>query len=203
MGIGPVATWKSTAAAPTPARSGPYWVPRLVTMLSPFSPWQDAQPTRKSLRPASIVDWSAWSVCAEAGARRAKAPPVSSSPRSTTTRPAAGLRRLAESRAVRSRTGSVLRCPGSSGGGRVLLDQVDGREQADPDHVHEVPVVGDDDRAHRLLVGGPSGDEGAAEHEQECHQPAGHVQAVDPRRQVEDRAVGRGGDRHALVYQGD
>src|SRR3954452_20717726 len=45
IGIRPVPTWKSTAAAPTRTRDGPYWLPRLVRMPSAFLPWQDEQPT--------------------------------------------------------------------------------------------------------------------------------------------------------------
>ncbi len=37
-----------------------------------------------------------------------------------------------------------------------LLDEVDHGEEPDPDHIDEVPVVGDDDRADRLLVGEPA-----------------------------------------------
>src|SRR5512144_1831718 len=48
IGMRPVPTWKSTAAAPTPTREGPYWLPSLPTTPSPWRPWQEAQPTRKS-----------------------------------------------------------------------------------------------------------------------------------------------------------
>ncbi len=47
----PVATWKSTEAAPTSVSAGPYWVPPWVSTPSPFWPWQKAHPTRKSSRP--------------------------------------------------------------------------------------------------------------------------------------------------------
>src|SRR4029079_1101035 len=116
IGIRPVPTWKSTAAAPTPARGGAYWVPRLVTMPSPFLPWHEAQPTRNRARLLATVDWSAVFVEAVAGERTAYRPPVTSRPISRTTRPASGLRRLAESRAERSRTGCPLFCPGSCPG---------------------------------------------------------------------------------------
>ena len=86
-------------------------------------------------------------------------------------------------------------------GGWCLLDDVDREEEADPDHVDEVPVVGHDDRGHGLLVGEAPREVGAAQHEEEGDQPAGHVQAVEPGGQVEHRAVGRARDGHALVDQ--
>src|SRR6476620_7843070 len=204
IGIRPVPTWKSTAAAPTPASGGPYWVPCLVTMPSPFLPWQEAQPTRNSARPWSMVDWSAPLV---AGERTAYRPPVTSRPISRTTRPASGLRRLAERRAERSRTGCPLFCPGSCPGrGRravLLLDEVDRGEQPDPDDIDEVPVVRHDDGTDRLLVGELAGHEGAAEDQQEGDQTAGHVEAVETGREVEDRAVGRARDRDVLLDERD
>ena len=65
MGIRPVPTWKATAAAPTPARGGPKFWPRLSVWPSPFWPWQNEQPTRNSSRPlatisASVSACSAW-----------------------------------------------------------------------------------------------------------------------------------------------
>ena len=74
----------------------------------------------------------------------------------------------------------------------ALLDQVDRREQTDPDDVDEVPVVRHDDGADGLLVGELPGHVGAAEDEQEGDQPAGDVQAVEAGGEVEDRAVRRG-----------
>src|SRR4051794_13729111 len=153
-GMRPVPTWKSTAAAPTPTSGGPYCVPRLVTMPSPFWPWQDEQPTRKSLRPSATVDWSDWFVSALAGESTAYAPPVTSRPSSRTTSPASGLRRLAESRALRNRI-DVLRSvvPGLAGGDVFgLLQQVDRGEQTDPHDVDEMPVVRHDDRADGLFM---------------------------------------------------
>ena len=39
----PVPTWKSTAAAPTPTREGPYCCPSFWVTPSPFMPWHEAQ----------------------------------------------------------------------------------------------------------------------------------------------------------------
>ncbi len=71
IGIRPVPTWKSTAAAPTPASGGPYWVPSLVTTPSPFWPWQNAQLTRNSSRPSAAEPASLAVLSAEAGAKAA------------------------------------------------------------------------------------------------------------------------------------
>src|SRR6478735_12608380 len=49
-GIRPVPTWKSTAAAPTPIRVGPFEVP------SAARPWQLEQLSRNSCLPASICE---------------------------------------------------------------------------------------------------------------------------------------------------
>ena len=54
-GIRPVPTWKSTAAAPTPASAGPAILsPFPVARPSAFWPWHEAQLARKSWRPSSI-----------------------------------------------------------------------------------------------------------------------------------------------------
>ena len=47
IGIRPVLTWKSTAAAPTPTREGPCEVP------SPLSPWQEEHVTWNSALPSA------------------------------------------------------------------------------------------------------------------------------------------------------
>jgi hypothetical protein len=47
MGMRPVPTWKSTAAAPTPTSEGPDWEP-----LAP-TPWQVAQLAANSLPPSA------------------------------------------------------------------------------------------------------------------------------------------------------
>ena len=65
----PVPTWKSTAAAPTPTRDGPYWPPLAVVMPSPFLPWQDEQPTRNRLRPLATSSSLVAVSSAEAGER--------------------------------------------------------------------------------------------------------------------------------------
>jgi len=59
MGIRPVLTWKSTAAAPTPIRDGPFSVPSALT------PWQVAQFAWKISFPRAI--WSADAGAAVAG----------------------------------------------------------------------------------------------------------------------------------------
>src|ERR1019366_1648626 len=63
-GIRPVPTWKSTAAAPTPARLGPVWLPK------PEMPWQVAQLARNSLVPALTASVVATAACAVLGASR-------------------------------------------------------------------------------------------------------------------------------------
>ena len=80
------------------------------------------------------------------------------------------------------------------------LDDVDRREQADPDHVDEVPVVGRDDRAGRLLRR-EAADRRAHQHDDEGEQPADHVQAVEAGREVEDRAVAALAMVEALVHE--
>src|SRR4051795_10619464 len=67
------------------------------------------------------------------------------------------------------------------------VDEVDGREQTHPHDVDEVPVVGHHDGVGGLLwreraVRGPG------EHEQEGEKTADDVQAVEPGREVVDRA---------------
>ena len=58
MGIRPVPTWKSTAAAPTPARLGPALLPWACR------PWHVAQLARKSFLPSWT--WLAEAVAASA-----------------------------------------------------------------------------------------------------------------------------------------
>ena len=82
------------------------------------------------------------------------------------------------------------------------LEHVDREEQADPDHVDEVPVVGHHDRADRLLMGELARQEGAAEHQQERDQATDHVDAVEAGGEEEHRPVGRVGDGHALLNEG-
>ena len=84
IGIRPVPTWKSTAAAPTPARDGPSWLPLTVETPSPFWPWQNAQPTRKSLRPSATSSSSlAAEPAVDEGANAAYRLPVSTRPSSS------------------------------------------------------------------------------------------------------------------------
>src|SRR5450759_185875 len=83
-GIRPVPTWKSTAAAPTPARLGATLVP------SAWRPWQVAQLARNSFLPAVTSFAAAAAACAGPGARREYSPPVATRPNSRTSRMAAG-----------------------------------------------------------------------------------------------------------------
>src|SRR5215216_2338160 len=84
--------------------------------------------------------------------------------------------------------------PGSS-------EQVDGAEQADPDHVDEVPVVG----GHLdgvVVAGGELARAGPQQHDQDEHGPAGHVGAVEAGQGEEGRAEHAAGQRHALPDEG-
>src|SRR3982751_3660709 len=102
-------------------------------------------------------------------------PPLASRPTISTAGAANRLRRRAESRAEILRV--ISRTTGPIGSG--LLDEVDGREEADPDHVDEVPVVRHDDGSDCLFVGEATRDEGATENEEEGDQAAGYVQTVE------------------------
>src|SRR5215217_7723150 len=87
-----------------------------------------------------------------------------------------------------------------SGAGSGLSEQVDGAEQADPDDVDEVPVVG----GHLdgvVVAGGELPGAGPQKHDQDEHGPAGHVGAVEAGQGVEGRAEHAGGQRHALLDQ--
>src|SRR6516162_1053973 len=81
---------------------------------------------------------------------------------------------------------------GDIGVGGSSADQVDGGEQADPDDIDEMPVVGDDDGADLLLLGEGLGGVRASQQEQEGDQATGHVQAVEPGGDVEHRPVPAG-----------
>src|SRR5450756_421177 len=61
-----------------------------------------------------------------------------------------------------------------------LLDEVDGREQANPNDIDEVPVIGHDDGADLLFMSEALGGVGTCEQEDERDETAGHVQAVEP-----------------------
>src|SRR5215217_4126534 len=87
-----------------------------------------------------------------------------------------------------------------SGAGSGLSEQVDGAEQADPDDVDEVPVVG----GHLdgvVVAGGELPGAGPQKHDQDEHGPAGHVGAVKAGQGVEGRAEHAAGQRHALPDQ--
>src|SRR3954470_8085125 len=64
-GIRPVPTWKSTEAAPTPARLGPALPPWAL------APWQVEQLARKSFLPAATSSALATAACAGLGATKA------------------------------------------------------------------------------------------------------------------------------------
>src|SRR5690348_7023963 len=166
-------------------------------MPSPFRPWHDEQLTANRARPLAIVAASSVELSALAGANAAYSPPLASRPTISTAGAANRLRRRAESRAEILRVSSRTTGPIGSG----LLDEVDGREQADPHHVDEVPVVGHDDGGDGLLVGEATCDERATEHEEEGDQTAGDVQTVEARGQVEHRPVRRRGDGQTFVDQ--
>src|SRR6267154_4434423 len=123
--------------------------------------------------------------------------PTAMSPSSTTAYPATGRRR----RAMIQLNGALVfwsvlfvvremdRCCARYSVQRPSVDEVDRGEQADPHDIHEVPVIGDNDRADLLLVREGLGHVGAAQHEQERDEPAGHVQAVEPGGDEEHGAV--------------
>src|SRR5689334_14503920 len=125
-------------------------------MPSAFSPWHEEQLTANRALPLAIVAASSPSSWALAGEKAEYRPPLASRPMISTAGAANRLRRRAESRAEILRVSSRTTGPIGSG----LLDEVDGREQADPHDVDEVPVVGHDDRGDGLLVGEAAGDEG-------------------------------------------
>src|ERR671918_2696873 len=83
--------------------------------------------------------------------------------------------------------------PGSS-------EQVDGAEQAQPDDVDEVPVVG----GHLdgvVVAGGELPGAGPQEHDQDERGTAGHVGAVEAGQGVEGRAEHAAGQGQALADQ--
>src|SRR5215216_3466101 len=80
-------------------------------------------------------------------------------------------------------------------------EQVDGAEQAQPDDVDEVPVVG----GHLdgvVVAGGELPRAGPQQHDQDERGPAGHVGAVEPGQGVEGRAEHPAGQGRALADQG-
>src|SRR5215211_7936930 len=88
--------------------------------------------------------------------------------------------------------------PGSSG---RSSEQVDGAEQAQPDDVDEVPVVG----GHLdgvVVAGGELPGAGPQEDDQDERGPAGHVGAVEAGQGEEGRAEHPAGQGHALVDEG-
>src|SRR5690606_6372947 len=80
-------------------------------------------------------------------------------------------------------------CLGHSNFLRLLSQYVNDEEKAEPDHVDEVPVVGDDDCACRFLVAEVGDGVRASDNEEEGDETASDVQAVEAGREVERRAV--------------
>src|SRR3954451_3571695 len=110
----------------------------------------------------------------------------------------AGSKPSSSSSSMSSFTGAPSRSVRRARAPVASSDEVDDGEQADPDHFHEVPVVGHDDRRGGLR-GGELAQRGADEEEDEGHQAADDVQAVEARGQVEDRPVAGGRDGVAVV----
>src|SRR5699024_1370310 len=195
IGIRPVATWKCTEAAPTPISDG------AVPLPSAFSPWQVEQFVMNSLSPAWMSPASAVSAWARDEDTAAYTTPVNS--RSSFIRTTGANRyRLPVAKAFTSTNTRIT-------WGQIYRwwvleqerEQVDGAEQHDPHCVHEVPVVGDDQGERRITFVEPVGGERAQQHEQESDQAAEHVQAVEPGRDEEHRAVAGVRDRQPLVHQ--
>src|SRR6478736_10361441 len=144
-------------------------------------------------------DWAVSSACAlPAGANAAYSPPVAASARSSTTTAASGWRRRAES-FFTDYPGVRIFCVDGEWARARLLDHVDRGEQADPDDVDEVPVVGHDDGGGGLFVGESRGRVCPAQDEQEGDEAACHMQTVEAGRQVEHRAVRVGGQGETRV----
>src|SRR6478735_4145740 len=200
-GMRPVPTWKSTDAAPTPARAGPAILsPLPVARPSAFCPWHEAQLARKSCLPSSM-DWAGSALVvasASLGAMAAYTAPVRNRPSISRMAIAAGCRRRAASEFT-VRSCRLVRVRWSDRVRLTSLQDVDHDEQGDPHDVDEVPVVGRDDRAGGLRVRVAAGGEGAPDDEQERDETAGDVHAVEAGGQVEDRAVRVGGEGDALA----
>src|SRR3954447_17909617 len=223
IGIRPVPTWKSTDAAPTPIRLGPAMLPRLSAGApAAFRPWQLAQFARKSFLPAATSSALVVAALAGFGASAAYAAPVASRPRAISSTSAKGWRRRAASAVTcGSSSRTVMRAyvggrgPAKRRRGRrrelvrfrlaqprwPSLEQVDGGEQGDPDHVDEVPVVRGHDGAGGLRMPEPASRERASDDQQEGDQASRDVQAVEARREVEDRAVAVSADLQPLTDQ--
>jgi len=84
---------------------------------------------------------------------------------------------------------------------QVLANQVNHREQADPDDIDEVPVVRHDDRRGGLAMGESTRYIRAREDEQEGDQTAGYVHSVEAGGQVEDRAESRRRERNPFFHK--
>ena len=107
--------------------------------------------------------------------------------------PADGWRRRAEQDTRQDRSTVESRALGP------LLDHVDRGEEADPDDIDEVPVVGHDDGAVACSWVNSSAAYVRPRTQQEGDETARHVQAVEAGGQVEHRAVRVGREREALV----
>src|SRR5690606_1676011 len=195
IGIRPVETWKCTEAAPTPTSDGARSVP------CASSPWQVEQFVRNSASPVSICSWLAVWAVAGSGVSAAYATPVKIRARSRRTTGADRCLLLAAS--AFTVLVSLSSVGGGQGAGRCSgsdeeLEEVDDEEHPDPDDVDEVPVVGHDDGAGGLQVAETVGGEGAPDDVEEGDEAADHVQGVEARHDVEDRAVRAGAHGDAV-----
>ena len=82
-----------------------------------------------------------------------------------------------------------------------LFQNVDDQEQADPNHIDEVPVVGHHNGTSGLSVTKFLSGEGPTDNQQEGDKSAGHVQSVETCCDVEGASVGVAADADALRHQ--
>ena len=84
----------------------------------------------------------------------------------------------------------------------MLLQEVDDREQRDPNNVNEVPVVGHNDGTRCFEVAKLLSQHCTTDDQQECNQATGDVNAVEAGGHVEGRSVGVRVQCYALVNEG-
>src|SRR5690606_12064446 len=84
---------------------------------------------------------------------------------------------------------------------KLLLQEVDDREQGDPNNVNEVPVVRHNDGAGCFEVTKLLSQHRATNDQQECNQTTSDVNAVEAGRNVEGRSVGVRVECHALANE--
>ena len=82
-----------------------------------------------------------------------------------------------------------------------LLKDVNHEEKGDPDNVDKVPVVRSHDGSSGLIMGKSFCDIRGGEHQEEGDQPAGHMQAMETRSEVEGGSVGIARQSQALVHE--